>query len=161
MIKSAIISEDNKYRYELRRIWDDSKDLVMFIMLNPSTANAEKDDPTIRRCIRFAESWGYGGILVGNLFAYRSQFPETLLLTSDDPIGDKNKDYLVKMSKECDKIICAWGNQHIIDKLSKKFDTYKPLEGILCELNYLELSIDGTPKHPLYLKKDLIPRKYF
>ena len=69
--RNAELSACGKYRYRLSRIWDDKKPLVLFIMLNPSTADAEQDDPTIRRCIAFAKNWGYGGFMAGNLFAFR------------------------------------------------------------------------------------------
>ena len=68
-LNGAIISDCGKYRYQLWRKWDPSLPVVLFIMLNPSQADASEDDPTIRRCINYAKSWGYGGIYVGNLFA--------------------------------------------------------------------------------------------
>jgi hypothetical protein len=157
---SAFISECEKYRYELKRIWNESKPKVLFIMLNPSTADENIDDPTIRRCIGFAKSWNYGGILVGNLFAYRATKPKTLL-NVDDPIGKDNLNHLKQMYNESEIIICAWGNGKIIKKLGKKFgNDYKPLSCIYDKIYYLELSKDGTPKHPLYLKKDLIPIQF-
>lgn len=74
MISKANISACDRYSYSLERVWDKGgyKNLCLFIMLNPSTADAHIDDPTIRRCIGFAKSWGYGGILVGNLYAFRA-----------------------------------------------------------------------------------------
>ena len=157
---SAFISECGQYRYELRRTWDESKPKVMFIMLNPSTADADIDDPTIRRCIAFAKSWNYGGILVGNLFAYRATEPKTLL-TVTDPIGKENITHLKVLSFESDIIVCAWGNSKIVERLGKKLGSdYKPLSEILGRLFYLELANDGTPKHPLYLKGDLKPVRF-
>ena len=159
MIKKAIISEDGKYRYRLERTWDESGVKVLFIMLNPSTADAINDDATIRRCIDFAKRWGYGGLLVGNLFAYRATKP-TELLNAENPIGEDNLKYLNEMYGEVTRAVCAWGNGKIIDRLSKKTGDYKPLSGWLGHLSYLELSNDGTPKHPLYLKKELQPTRY-
>lgn len=72
MIKDAILSEDRKYRYILSRTWDETKPTVLFIGLNPSTADEKTDDPTIRKCINYAKCWGYGKILMANLFAFRS-----------------------------------------------------------------------------------------
>lgn len=158
MKKSAIISDDKKYRYSLSRIWDETKSKVLFIMLNPSTADDLDDDNTIRRCIAFAKDWGFGGILVSNLFAYRSTKPN-ILLKCVDPIGNDNAIYINELSLECEITICAWGNGKIVNKLLKKFDYYKPLINIK-NLHYLELCNDGTPKHPLYLKKELKPIKY-
>lgn len=160
VISSAFISECGQYRYELRRTLDESRPKVMFIMLNPSTANAEIDDPTIRRCVGFAKIWGYGGILVGNLFAYRATEPKTLL-TVADPIGHENLNHLKVMYDESDTAICAWGNGKLVERLGKKFgDDYKPLSGFLGRIYYLELANDGTPKHPLYLKGDLKPVRF-
>ncbi len=159
MKKQAIISECGKYRYQLSRIWDESKPKVMFIMLNPSTADALKDDPTIRRCIAFADSWGYGGIMVGNLFAYRATNPKDLL-NVQDPAGAENQKHLDEMFESCDMIVCAWGNSGIVKTISKKNPEYKPFGPTKDRLHYLELSNDGTPKHPLYLKGDLKPTQY-
>ena len=89
MKKHTIISQDNKYRYQLSRIWDERKPTVLFIMLIPSTADADIDDPTIRRVVNIAKSWGYGGVFVGNLYAFRSTDPKGLQYT-DNPIGEDN-----------------------------------------------------------------------
>lgn len=159
MEKSATVSGCGKYRYRLERIWDKSKPKVLFIMLNPSTADAMNDDATIRRCVNYAKEWGYGGVLVGNLFAYRATKPKELL-TAENPIGDENLKFIDQMFKEAAAVICAWGNSGIVDKLGKKLGPdYKPLKGWIGFLYYLELAKNGTPKHPLYLKKDLIPQQ--
>jgi hypothetical protein len=129
-------------------------------MLNPSTADANFDDPTIRRCIAFAKSWGYGGISVCNLFAWRESNPEKLLFVSD-PVGTANLYFLEEMATECDIIICAWGNSALVKRLHANNKSYMPLKNISHDkLYYLELSQDGTPKHPLYLKGDIRPIKY-
>ena len=78
----ADFSECGRYRYKLWRTWDDIRPVVMFIMLNPSTADATADDPTIRRCIGFARAWGYGGVRVGNLFAWRTPYPQRVAFCS-------------------------------------------------------------------------------
>lgn len=110
MKKGAIISDCETYRYRLWRIWNENAAKIMWIMLNPSTANAEEDDPTIRRCIGFARNWGYGGIYVENLYAYRSTDPKELK-TAADPEGPANRDHLISMMNDSEKIICAWGNK--------------------------------------------------
>ncbi len=156
----AVLSDCEKYRYELKRTWDDNKPKVMFIMLNPSTADAEQDDPTIRRCINYAKDWGYGGIYVGNLFAFRATDPKDLL-RAEEPIGTDNLQYLKSMQAECEITICAWGNGDIVKKLINKHNPdYNPLQQINNKIYCLELSNTGTPKHPLYLRKDLKPIKY-
>ena len=157
---SACLSECGKYRYSLSRVWDSSKPIVLFLMLNPSTADATKNDATITRCIAFAKSWGYGGLCVGNLFAYRATNPKELLAV-ENPIGEENQKHLNEMYLKSEAVVCAWGNSSIVEKLGKRLgDDYKPLSGILGSIYYLELSKSGCPKHPLYLKSELKPIKY-
>ena len=156
VIASAVISGCGKYRYSLTRIWDESKPKVMFIMLNPSTADASNDDPTIRRCIGFAKSWGFGGLYVCNLFAYRATDPKELLKVHN-PFGDQNIWHTRKLSDEVDTIVCAWGNKPILKKILKNQNPYKLLDFARLKLHYLELSKDETPKHPLYLRGDISP----
>lgn len=151
--KGAKISECGTYRYQLWRIWDKDLPKVLFIMLNPSTADANTDDPTIRRCIGFAKSWGYGGFYVGNLFAYRSTSPKGLL-DADDAFGEWNNYHLNEMAEKCDLVVCAWGNAPIL----KKMKYYPTLNNISKPKHYIDLAKDGTPKHPLYLKGDLKPQ---
>lgn len=162
VIASAVISDCGKYRYSLSRVWDNSKPKVLFIMLNPSTADAEKDDPTIRRCIGFAKDWGYGGLYVVNLFALRATNPKELL-TAPFVVGVENEKWIRRMSSLAHLVVCAWGNSSIVSKLQKRLDhTWKPLSWIdkSKPLHYLELSNDGTPKHPLYLPEKLKPVRY-
>lgn len=98
MKKTAKLSDCRTYRYELWRTWDESKPYAMFIGLNPSTADETEDDPTIRRCINFAKTWGYGGLCMTNLFAYRATQPEDMKRASD-PIGNKNDETLILLAK--------------------------------------------------------------
>lgn len=154
----ATISECGNYRYTLTRTWDESKPKVMFIMLNPSTADANNDDPTIRRCVNFAKSWDYGGLYVCNLFAFRATNPKELLKVGN-PFGDQNIWHTRKLSDEVDTIVCAWGNKPILNKILKETSPYSLLHFVLPKLHFLELSKDGTPKHPLYLNGDLKPKK--
>jgi hypothetical protein len=164
--RRARISKCGKYRFALVRSWDKSKPFVMFMMLNPSTADAEKDDPTIRRCMAFAKVWGYGGICVGNLFPYRATDPSELLIADHvlpyDNFPGENLQWIGIMAKSCELVICAWGNAHILKKFWKKniYEQYAPLKQFVTKLRYLELSKDNTPKHPLYLKGDLTPKKF-
>lgn len=157
MLKDAHFSDCQKYRYSLIRIWDEDRPKIMFIMLNPSTADDNKDDATIRRCIEYAKSWGYGGLYVCNLFAYRST-DKTELFSVDNPFGDNNIQYIMDLSEKVDKIICAWGNKPVIRKLLNGNSEFDMLKFGSQKLHYLELSKEGTPKHPLYLKAELTPR---
>ena len=157
--KTAVISKCEKYRYKLTRTWDEDKGKVLFIMLNPSTANHIENDLTTIRCINFAEKWGYGGIMIGNIYPFRAKRPKDLrkwlndFICSDGHGATKTNEVHVKeMASEADIIECARGCN------------YK--EGIpdwvdsLGRLHYLELCDDGiTPKHPLgNLSKDLVPK---
>ena len=158
MNKGAHISACGKYRYQLWRIWDETKPLVLFIMLNPSTADGTDDDPTIRRCVAYAIEWGYGGIYVGNLFSYRARNPEELL-TVKNPNGVLNSTCIEAMVLECDLVVFAWGNAKILEKRNPWNPTIKKLKDISCRPTaHIEMALDGkTPKHPLYLKSDLKP----
>ena len=151
MKREAIISKCGKYRYSLVREWNKNKGKVLFIMLNPSTADDEEDDKTIIRCINFAKDWGYGGLMVGNLFAYRTTYPKELFKTKN-PEGKDNLKRIKQMIKRSDLVICAWGN--------KQGSPPKYLRE-LSELHYLKLLADRkTPGHPLRLKKDTKPKRF-
>lgn len=153
MEKDAILSDDRKYRYVLSRTWDASRPSVMIIGLNPSTADETEDDPTIRRCIDFAKTWGYGTVFMLNLFAFRATKPSDMFLAAD-PIGMDNNKYLEKYASDCDKVICAWGNDGIYKDRSRE------IKSKLNNLYYLALNQTGEPAHPLYLKSDLIPVEF-
>ena len=152
MIKSAELSEDRMYRYSLSRSWDSNLPYVVFIGLNPSTADETEDDPTIRRCIGYAKAWGYGGIVMLNLFALRATEPRDMMV-SYRPVGSKNNSVLIKYSYNlrCHLYIAAWGN-HGVHR-----DRYKEARIIFDDLHYLKLNKSGQPAHPLYLKADLKP----
>lgn len=152
MIKGAIISECKRYRYRLWRIWDDSKPKVLFVMHNPSTADAEDDDPTIRRCIGFAKSWGYGGIYAGNLIPYRATHPKELLSVPFDILypGLDNMKHINEMSVVCHMHILAYGNPIIPGITPDYFDD---------RWHYLKFTKSGNPCHPLYLPANLLPKR--
>lgn len=146
----AVFSDCGKYRYQLTRHWEDRLPMVMFLMLNPSTADGLQDDPTIRRCIGFAKSWGYGSLVVANLFAYRSTDPDGLL-AAEEPVGPDNLEWVEKSAAMARKIVCAWGNAPIIKKLSKKLGSdFLPVSGT-DKLFYIKMSKSGTPWHPLFI----------
>ena len=109
MKTDAKLSECRQYRYALWRTWDDSKPYAMFVGLNPSTADETDDDPTIRRCIVFAKDWGYGGLCMANLFAYRATDPSNMF-SAQDPIGPQNDVWLERLAKDAGIVVAAWGN---------------------------------------------------
>ena len=152
MISGAEFSEDRKYRYALWRIWDKSKPLVMFIGLNPSTANEVEADPTIRRVTRFAEDWGYGGFYMMNLFAIVSSKPE-VLLTDPDPIGF-NDYWLWHFAQFSERIVFAWGS--FKQAHSRAEEIKKRFPGAYC----LKKTKDGHPWHPLYVAANTVPTPY-
>lgn len=158
-LPSAIFSDDRMYRYMLTRQWDNSKPYVVFVGLNPSTADENLDDPTIRRCIGYAKAWGCGGIIMVNLFAFRATDPKDMR-KAEDPIGPENDRYLKEAAKHVHTVVAAWGNHGRFmgrDSVVKSLFSEAEFLGYI-HLTCLELSKDGNPKHPLYLKKDLIPR---
>jgi hypothetical protein len=153
MYKGAIFSSCKKHRLQLWREWDSNLPKVLFIMLNPSTADDQQDDPTLRRCKDFAKQWGYGGLYVGNLYSLRAVDPKTLLKVSKFNHRDNYK-HLVSMVQQCQLVVCAWGNYPIIKKLGITLNVFNHLEQ---KLYCIALSKTGTPKHPLYLKNSLTP----
>lgn len=154
---SAEISDCGRFRYALTREWDQALPWCCFIGLNPSTADANVDDPTIRRCIGFSKSFGCGRLLMLNLYAFRTVSPEVMWAARKnfvDIIGGKENWFYAMQQRitRCDAMtIAAWG-RHGKDR---GLDAMCHLEG----LHYLALNSDGTPKHPLYLKGDLKPQR--
>ena len=145
--KSAIISEDGKYRYRLDRFWSGEHALV-FVMLNPSTADANIDDPTIRRCMGFARREGAGGIIVVNLFALRATDP-FLLTTATNPIGPQNREIVASVFDAARRqgvpIICAWGACKSVKFWREALNDRGPF---MC----LGKTRNGSPRHPLYVR---------
>lgn len=166
MRSSAVISECGKYRFQLtRNWWEEGKGLgtCLFVMLNPSTADADHDDPTIRRCIAFAKSWGYDQLKVANLLPYRATDPMDLLEALHNGVDMRymeNLSHLGKLLYEAQIVICAWGNGSIVqsNKLDADFLKLTQHPFYKEKLHYLELSKAGVPKHPLYLKSSLHPQ---
>jgi len=151
--KQATFSSCRKYRYSLFRIWDEDKSLVLFIGLNPSTADEKEDDPTIRRCINFAKQWDYGGLIMGNLFAYRATQPSDLK-QAIEPIGKENDKIIVELSKRADITVVAWGNDGYLHNRDK--EVLKLLTNPMC----LKINKSGQPAHPLYQPKNLVLSPY-
>ncbi len=149
----AELSECRTYRYALWRIWDNNKPKVMFIGLNPSTADENTDDKTITRCTNFAKSWGYGGFYMTNLFAYRSTDKSKLPLV-ENPIGDDNDLYIAKYAKLADKTVAAWGNDGVFLERSAI------VSNLIAPLFCLEVNQTGEPKHPLYVSSDTTLKEY-
>jgi hypothetical protein len=149
----AVFSADRKYRYALWRTWDPGLARVLFVGLNPSTADACSDDPTLRRCIGFARDWGYGGILVGNLFGRCATRPAELR-TVADPVGEDNAAWLERLAREAARLIACWGNHGAFMDRDRHFSAGRG--ALYC----LRLNRNGSPAHPLYLRRGQLPRRW-
>lgn len=153
MKKGADFSKCGKYRYALWRIWDESKPNVMFVGLNPSTANTETDDPTIRRVIQIAKGWGFGGVFMVNCFPYVSTDPTQLVL-EEGVHGDLNRHIIMLVAQRCERIVFAWGAFKVAQERGKILAERFP------HAVALKINADGSPKHPLYCRADTVPVLY-
>lgn len=139
-----------RYRYTLWRRWDPMGPRVAMVMLNPSTADAVRDDPTISRCVRLARGWGYGSLEVVNLFALRAQDPR-VLHRATDPVGPENDRYLIRAIRRATTIVAAWGNHGSLGHRDRQvMDLLAARGSVYC----LGKNLTGQPRHPLYLRGD-------
>ena len=167
--RQTIFSPCRRYRYTLWREFETSflfdggnkmKDgYVMFIGLNPSTADETKDDPTIRRCIGYAKSWGYGALCMTNLFAWRETDSSKLRLV-ENPVGADNQHYLLKIASEAALVIAAWGTKGTQRGIVQDLTVCQWLKEVGVEIYCLRKTKDGHPEHPLYLPKNLNPQRF-
>jgi hypothetical protein len=157
MIKDAILDTKREYRYMLERQWGDHNDnFVNFVLLNPSTANETKDDPTIKACIKFAQNLKFDGFYVTNLFAFRTKSPE-ILKQSESPVGSKNNEFIKKYACKSKLVVVAWGNH------GKFLNRDKEVLEILSKIktpHCLAITKSGSPKHPLYIKRNTKPFEF-
>lgn len=148
---NAVLSDCGNFRYALRRTWGGGCRSVLFVMLNPSTADASVDDPTIRKCVAFARLWGYDGIRVVNLFAKRSTDPDALIGAEEISIGDACDQWIESEAVLADLVVCAWGAhksaQWRAGTVRRLIERANPGVAIMC----LGTNGNGSPKHPLYL----------
>lgn len=161
MTGSAVLSPDEAYRYTLERhlepnLFSSPRDVLrcLFVMLNPSTADAHEDDPTIRRCVAFARSWGYSTLSVVNLFAFRATDPEKLL-NAGEPVGPDNDAWIRSEARRSELIVAAWGTHGYHQGrdeavLALLREAGKP---VYC----LGTTRSGQPRHPLYLPGVALP----
>lgn len=134
------------YHYDLWRSWGHGKPSILWIMLNPSTADSFWNDPTVERCQRRSNRWAYQTMVVCNIFAYRATDPSEMK-AQQDPVGPDNDETILRHAREAERIICGWGThgkhrgrQKKVLELLKEFD-----------LHVLDLNEGGTPRHPLYV----------
>lgn len=153
MKTDACISECGRYRYTLTRQWADAGKLVVFCGLNPSTADAHQDDPTVRRELAFAKAWGFGKYVKVNAYGLRSTDPR-LLWQVDDPVGPLNLDAVLTWAGLADLFVAAWGN-NIRER--EAFVLRQRLRDYGVKVHALKVTKQGNPQHPLYLPKTLVP----
>jgi hypothetical protein len=144
----AVFSEDRVYRYRLTRRWGDSGTHAVWLMLNPSTADAMADDPTIRRCISFTKAWDLHGLTVVNLFALRSTDPKALKGHSD-PVGPANDRFIREAIHPWSVVVAAWGVHGALNGRGAQVIASLAADGI--EPACLGVTKFGHPKHPLYV----------
>ena len=147
--RSANFSRCGQYRYQLRRRWLDGHGCCVFIGLNPSIADAQADDPTIRRCMGYARDWGYQELVVINLFAYRTPHP-TELKRSSDPVGPGNRRHIRAACKSADLIVAAWGTNGVFRNQAQKMSRLWDGSDVFC----FSLTKNRQPAHPLYQRRD-------
>lgn len=153
--KSASISKCGTYRYRLMRKWGNGP-LVCWVGLNPSTADAEQDDPTIRRVVGLSKREGFAGCIMVNLFAYRVTDPKDLL-KDDSAIGEYNDYWLSVSGIECEAVVAAWGAVNYPNRIKTAL---REFENIHKDLRCFGLTKDGSPRHPLYLPS-IAPMLYY
>ena len=149
--RGALISADGLYRYRLWRLWDDLTPVMVWVMLNPSTADADVDDPTIRKCIGFAKVGHYGGIIVVNLFAWRATDPKELPKVKD-PVGPENDQHILWACTAplMLSVVAGWGSNKFAQKRAWRVKVLIQ-GGARRDIKCFRRSDNGTPWHPLYL----------
>lgn len=150
----AHFSRCRRWRYLLWRRWDAAKPVANFLMLNPSTADELKLDPSCTRARNYAERWGYGGLIVTNIFGWRATDPK-VMKSVKDPVGRGNDAAIVRAAREAKLVVCAWGNHG--EHLGRGERVAQMLRDNGVELNLLRQNGKGHPCHPLYLPQTLTP----
>lgn len=153
----AELSLCRTYRYVLWRVWDIEKPPLVFVLLNPSTADEIEGDPTISRCMRRAIALGCGSLWVVNLFAYRST-KRAVLKTLPDPVGPKNDEFILSAARKAGQVVCGWGNDGKL--LGRDQAVLGMLRSNGVKTMALAVNDDGTPGHPLYLPYTLRPVEF-
>ena len=154
------MSPDRRYRYSLEAsISGGERRVCLFLMLNPSTADETKSDPTVTRCKGFARTWGYGSLWVCNLFALRSTSPDALV-GSPDPTGPQNDGHILGYARSADRIVCAWGNHGLHRNRGERVLRMLEEDGLSGRMCHLGLTRKGQPRHPLYLRANTRPVRF-
>jgi hypothetical protein len=152
----AVFSGCRRWRYLLWRCWESSGPVANFLMLNPSTADEFKLDPSCTRARNYAERWGFGAIVITNIFGWRATDPEEMK-SAKDPVGRGNDRAIVRAAKEAQLVVCAWGNHG--EHLGRGHEVRRMLGLHGVPLHVLRVNASGHPAHPLYLPATLKPVK--
>lgn len=150
----AVFSRCRRWRYLLWRRWDPAKPVANFLMLNPSTADEHRLDPSCTRARNYAMQWGFGALVVTNIFAWRATDPEDMK-AARDPVGRQNDAAILQAAREAALVVCAWGNHGM--HLERGAAARELLRKAGVALHYLRLNGAGHPAHPLYLPGKLTP----
>jgi hypothetical protein len=151
----ASFSPDRKYRWSLFRLWQPASPLACYVLLNPSTADESENDPTVERCQVRAMNAGFGGLIVVNIFAWRSTDP-AVLYTLPDPVGPENDAAIVRAVQQSKLVVCGWGMHG--DLRGRGREVEKLIRSAGKVPHALRINSDGSPKHPLYLSYKLEPK---
>ncbi len=154
MKNPCIFSKDRLYRYTLLHIWNDKLPIISWVCCNPSTADENQLDPTLRRIKGYSESWGFGSFFMLNAFAYRATDPKVMKSQGTSAIGDENNHWIECITKMTEMTIVGWGEHGAF--LNRDKEVIKLIKNPMT----LKTTKFGFPSHPLYLKKDLIPFPY-
>lgn len=158
MTSGAKFSTCRRYRYTLNREWGAGLRMA-FVGLNPSTADETTDDPTIRRCVAFARGWGFGSLVMLNLFAWRDTSPRAMKLV-DDPIGVENDAVIARIGEQSAMIVAAWGVHGSHINREQQVLCLLHDRGLAGKVRCLGTTKAGNPKHPLYLNRQTRPRAF-
>ncbi|HEV2430690.1 MAG TPA: DUF1643 domain-containing protein [Burkholderiales bacterium] len=150
----AVFSRCRRWRYLLWRCWDESKPVANFLMLNPSTADERKLDPSCTRARNYAERWGFGAVVITNIFGWRATDPEEMKSVKD-PVGRSNDAAIVEAAREANLLVCAWGNHGA--HLNRSEAVLELLRTARIRMHVLRVNGAGYPAHPLYLPATLKP----
>ena len=153
----ARFSPCRRWRYLLWRRWDADRPVANFLMLNPSTADELQLDPSCTRARVYAERWGYGALIVTNLFGWRATDPQDMK-SAHDPVGRGNDRAILRAAREADIVVCAWGNHGLHLERSRR--VLSALGRARVPLHALRINGAGEPAHPLYLPGNLRPVKF-
>jgi hypothetical protein len=153
----AVFSRCRRWRYLLWRCWEESKPVANFLMLNPSTADEFQLDPSCTRARNYAEQWGYGAVIITNIFGWRATDPGEMKSVKD-PVGRGNDRAIVEAARDAKLVVCAWGNHGL--HLGRSQRVVELLRREKVGLNFLRMNGQGEPAHPLYLPGNLKPTRW-